>query len=154
MIDFVKLVLQEQTNESLLEFCKTHRLGLADTDDQSSLSAADFKFHVTVMYSKVTNPAFREGECDFVHHVLQPEAFDMFGPNHDILALGLHADGVLTGLFDFYGEAYGHVSDFMPYRPHITIRGGNADMRSRIGSIPLPDFELRTHRIVHKVKKD
>jgi 2'-5' RNA ligase len=152
MIDFAKLELDEQTTELLFEFCRTHRLGLADVDDQSSLSAADFKFHVTVMYSKVTSPMFPEGERDFSPHVLQPEGFDLFGPENDILVLKLQCDDVLAGLFDHYRVTYGHVSDFMPFRPHITVRGGDAGLKDRIAAIPLPDFDLRASRLIHKVK--
>lgn len=151
-IDFVKLEFDDRTTELLFDFCRIHRLGLANVDDQSSLSAADFRFHVTVMYSKVTSPKFPEGEFDVDPLILQPDSFDMFGPNADILALKLHHDGALADLFDHYGNTYGHVSDFVPYRPHVSIRGSGVGMKDRILRLPLPDFDLRAHRLIHKVK--
>jgi 2'-5' RNA ligase len=152
MIDFAKLEFDDATEGLMFEFCKTHRLGLADLDDRSSLSPGDFKFHVTVMYSKVTNPMFPEGARDFVPHVLRPERFDMFGADNDILVLRLYRDDVLAALFDHYRETYGHVSEFMPYRPHVTIRGSGAGVKDRLQQLPLPDFDLRALRLVHKVK--
>ena len=151
-IDFAKLEFDDETEESLLAFCKAHRLGLADVDDQSLLKAKDFKFHVTVMYSKVTHPEFRDGETDFLAHVVQPVSYDMFGPDRDLLVLRLHADKVLTNLFDHYVSRYGHVSDFAPFNPHVTIRGSSASARDRLAALPLPDFELRATRLTHKVK--
>lgn len=151
-IDFAKLELDDRSTELLFDFCKVHRLGLADVDDQSPLSAADFKFHVTVIYSKRTNPEFQEGEFEVDAISLKPESFALFGPNADILALKLHPDATLTGLFDHYRSTYGHVSDFMPYRPHVSIRGSNAGLKDRLKDIPLPDFDLRADRIVHKLK--
>lgn len=152
MIDFSKLEFDDLTTTRLFDFCMVHRLGLADAEDRSSLSPGDFKFHVTVMYSKVTNPAFKEGEREFAPHVLTPDAFDMFGPDNDILVLKLRRDEVLTGLFDHYRDTYGHVSEFMPFQPHISIRGSGIGARDRIGSLPMPDFELNAERLIQKIK--
>ncbi|MCV9964089.1 hypothetical protein OIU34_19595 [Pararhizobium sp. BT-229] len=152
MIDFSKIEFDDLTTRRLFDFCVTHRLGLADVADQSPLSPADFKFHVTIMYSKVTNPMFEEGERDFTPHVLTPDAFDMFGPNNDILVLKLRLDDVLASLFDHYREAYGHVSEFMPFQPHISIRGSGIGAKDRIESIPMPDFELRARRLIQRIK--
>lgn len=151
-IDFAKLEFDDETQERLFAFCKAHRLGLADVDDQSHLKPKDFKFHITVMYSKVTNPEFMEGETDFFSHVVQPVSYDMFGPDLDLLVLRLEADEALTNLFDHYVSRYGHVSDFIPYKPHVTIRGSSAGARERLAALPLPDFELRATRLTHKVK--
>lgn len=148
MIDFVKLEFDDETEERLFEFCREHHLGLAD----SYQSPKDFKFHVTVMYSKATNPDFPEGERDFASQDLRPESFDMFGPENNLLALRVHRSEALLSLFDHYLSTYGHVSEFMPYRPHVTIRGCGADVAKRIKSFPLPDFDLRAVRLVHKVK--
>ncbi len=148
MIDFSKLEFDDATEQRLFDFCRTHHLGLAD----SYLSPKDFKFHVTVMYSKVTNPDFPEGERDFAPQVLRAESFDLFGPDNNLLALRLHRSESLQTLFEHYQTTYGHVSEFMPYRPHITIRGCDLDVKKRIKSIPLPDFDLRAVRLIHKVK--
>lgn len=148
MIDFAKLEFDDATEERLFEFCRTHHLGLAD----SYLSPKDFKFHVTVMYSKVTNPDFPEGDRDFAPQDLRPECFDMFGPENTLLALRLQRSEALLSLFDHYLSTYGHVSEFMPYRPHVTIRGCSPDVAKRIRSIPLPGFDLRAVRLVHKCK--
>lgn len=152
LVDFVKLEFDEGTNERLLDYCKAHRLGHADRDDQSALSAADFGFHVTVMYSKETNPAFPVGEFDVGPYRLRPEAFDMFGPDREILVLKLRRDKPLTELFDHYRNAYGHVSDFMPYLPHVSIHGSGAEVKDRLSRIPLPDFELCANKLIQKVK--
>jgi hypothetical protein len=152
MIDFSKLEFDDLTTERLFDFCMDHRLGLADVDDRSSLTPRHFKFHVTIMHSKVTNSLFEEGEQKFGPHLLMPVAFDLFGPNNDILALKLRADAVLTDLFGHYGNKYGHVSEFMPFQPHVSIRGGNAGVKDRIGLLPMPAFDLRAERLVQKKK--
>jgi hypothetical protein len=152
VIDFTKLEFDDLTTQRLFDFCMENRLGLAEADDQSSLTPQDFKFHVTVMYSHVTNFLFEEGQQEHGPHVLMPEAFELFGPNRDILALTLRTDAILTGLFDHYGEKYGHVTEFMPFRPHISIRGSSVRVRERIASLPLPEFELRVDRLIQKRK--
>lgn len=152
MIDFTKIEFDDPTKQQLFNFCLTHRLGLADVEDQSGLTPQDFKFHVTVMYSRVTNPSFQEVERGHDPQLLVPEGFELFGPNRDILALTLRDDPILTGLFDHYSEKYGHVSEFMPFRPHISIRGGSVGVKDRIASLPLPDFELRVDRLIQKRK--
>lgn len=148
MIDFAKLEFDDTTEDRLFDFCRAHRLGLAEAYQ----SPKDFKFHVTVMYSKVTNPDFPEGERDFEPQNLRAECFDMFGPDNDLLALRLHRSEALLSLFDHYLSTYGHVSEFKPYRPHITIRGCAPDVQKRIKGIPLPDFDLHAVRLIHKVK--
>jgi 2'-5' RNA ligase len=154
MIDYSKIEFDDLTQKRLFDFCLTHRLGLADIDDQSSLAPADFKFHVTIMYSKVNNPMFEDGVRDVSPHVFSPEAFDLFGPNNDILVLKLSLDGVMKNLFNHYRDTYGHISEFMPFQPHISIRGGAIGVRDRIASLPMPDFELRAQRLVQKRKED
>ncbi|TLX17074.1 hypothetical protein [Rhizobium sp. MHM7A] len=152
MIDYSRLEFDEQTTNNLFDFCLAHRLGLADIDDQSKLRVDEFKFHMTIMYSKVMSPLFREGLQEFTPHILQPETFAMFGPNEDMLVLKLHCDDVLNELFMHYRSVYGHVSDFMPFRPHITMRGNSAGVRERIKTLPLPEFAIRADRLIHKVK--
>ncbi|MCS4090177.1 hypothetical protein [Rhizobium sp. BK176] len=152
MIDFAKLEFDDLTSKRLFDFCVENRLGMAEADDRSSLTPKDFKFHVTVMYSRVTNPAFEEIQQSYGPHVLVPEAFELFGPNRNILALTLRDDPVLTEIFDHYGEKFGHVSEFTSYRPHVSIRGSSADVKDRIASLPLPDFELRVDRLIQKRK--
>lgn len=152
MIDFTKLEFNDLTTQRLFDFCLENRLGLADVDDQSALTPQDFKFHVTIMYSHVTSSLFDECQRAYGPHVLVPEAFELFGPNRDILALTLREDSFLTDLFQHYGENYGHVSEFIPFRPHISIRGSSIDMKDRIASLQLPDFELRVDRLVQKRK--
>jgi 2'-5' RNA ligase len=152
MIDFAKLQFDELTTDRLFEFCMSNRLGLASSEERSNLKPANFKFHVTIMYSKVKSLGFKEGEMGFGPHVLIPEAFDMFGPENDILVLKLRRDNVLEALFDHYRDTYGHVSDFMPFQPHISIRGSSVGVRDRIASLPMPHFDLRADRLVQKVK--
>lgn len=152
MIDYVRLEFDATTKGNLFQFCLEQRLGLADVGDQSPLTTDHFKFHVTIMYSKVTNSAFEEGIRDFKPHILQPDAFDMFGPEKDHLVLRLHPDTVLTELHDYYRLTYGHVSDFSPFLPHLTIRGSDAKAKNRIDTLPLPNFELRAERLIHQIK--
>lgn len=147
-------MFDKETEERLFEFCKTHRLGLASDGDHSRLKLKDFKFHVTIMYSKVTSPDFIEGEFALpAPHVVRPMSYDLFGPDLDLLVIRLVPDAVLSGLFEHSVTDYGHVSDFMPFRPHVTIRGSSADIRDRLSLLPLPDFDLRAERVVQKVKE-
>ena len=151
MVDYTKLMFDVATTERLFAFCKRHRLGLADVPDQSGLSADEFGFHVTVMYSKVAHPSFKEGVIGFGPHVVVPIAFEMFGPAKDLLALTLRSDPILDGLLRHYRETYGHVSDFA-FSPHVTIPGEVSRLRGRSHELPLPDFELRLDRLVQRVK--
>lgn len=152
MIDYARLEFDEETTRNLFDFCLEHSLGLADVEDRSELTAADFKFHLTLIYSRVTSPLFQEGEQDFSAHILEPMAFDMFGPDEDVLVLKIKADTVLTSLNAHYKAVYGHVSAFDPFRPHITFRGSNAEDKARIKTFPVPRFELRADKLIHKIK--
>jgi 2'-5' RNA ligase len=152
MIDYARLEFDKETASNLFNFCLEHRLGVADVDDQSKVSLDDFKFHVTVIYSRTTHPDFHEGDRDFKPHILQPDAFDLFGPDKDLLVLKIQCDTVLLELNEHYKATYGHVSDYTPYRPHLTIRGPISSVRDRIKEIPLPEFELRADRLIHKIK--
>jgi hypothetical protein len=145
-VDFVKLGFDTETRDRLFEFCLKNRLGIANVDDQSVLKPGDFKFHVTVMYSRVTNEAFQEGEFD-ISEVLRPSEYALFGPDENLLVLRLHKDDYLRDLHDHYRETYGHVSDFDPYQPHVTIKGGNSIPRS------FPPFNLRVDRLIHRRKE-
>jgi len=152
VIDYARLEFDKETASNLFDFCLEHNLGLADIEDKSKLTAADFKFHLTVIYSRVPNPAFREGEQDFTAHVLEPMAFDMFGPDKDVLVLKIKPDSVLTSLNEHYKMVYGHVSDFDPYRPHITFRGNKAADKAKLKLLSLPSFQLRADKLIHKIK--
>lgn len=153
MTDFAKLLFDEASNDRLFDFCKTHRLGLADVEDQSSLAPKDFKFHLTVMYSRVENPLFEVGEREIDPLTVETESFDLFGPGNDLLVLRLKQHPDLSAMFEHYRETYGHVYDFPVFRPHVTIKGSSAGVRHRIGSIPLPDFPLLANRLEHKIKR-
>lgn len=154
MIDYARLEFDQKTTGNLFDFCLEHRLGLADVDDQSTLSPADFKFHLTVIYSKVPSPSFQEGEQDFTPHILEARTFDMFGPDEDVLVLKIKLDDVLANLNEHYKVVYGHVPAFDPFRPHITFRGSNAEDKARIRTLPVPRFELRADKLIHKIKAE
>ncbi|NTF16823.1 hypothetical protein G6L37_00090 [Agrobacterium rubi] len=152
-IDFVKLEFDDETQGRLFEFCRIHKLGLADCGDPSRLTSKDFKFHVTIMYSAVTSQLFREGEFRLhVPCILTPVSYDMFGPENDKLVVLIDPRKDLSDLFEHYGSTFGHVSDFTPFRPHLTIRGTSAGAKDRMSTLPLPDFALRANRLIHKVK--
>lgn len=152
MIDCARLEFDAETVYNLFDFCREHRLGIAADDNQSKITPDDFKFHVTVIYSRITNPFFQEGNQDFTPHILQPDEFDLFGPEEDLLVLKIRCDAMLLELNEHYKQTYGHVSDFTPYRPHLTIRGRIEGVRDRISEIPLPKFALRADRLIHKIK--
>lgn len=154
MIDYARLEFDKMTTKNLFEFCLEHRLGLADVEDQSKLKAADFKFHLTIIYSRVTNPDFQEGDQDFAGHLLEPTTFDMFGPEEDVLVLKIKPDAVLTSLNAHYKDVYGHIPAFDPFRPHITFRGSNAEDKVKIEKLPVPSFQLRADKLIHKVKAE
>lgn len=151
LINYVRLEFDNRTNERLFEYCQNNRLGLLDVEDQSSVSAVDFKFHITVIYSKVAHSKFLDGEYDIYPFALKPDVLQMFGPNHDILALKLKQEKLFSNLFEYYVNSYGHISDF-PCNPHVSIRGSNAGYKGRLRSIPLPDFNLVADKLIHKVK--
>jgi hypothetical protein len=121
-----------------------------DVPDQDSVLVDDFKFHITVMYSKVAHNKFMDGEYDIYPFTLKPESLQMFGPNNDILAIKLRQEKLFKNLFDYYCNSYGHISDF-PCNPHVSIRGSSEDYKDRIRSIPLPDFNLVVNKLIHKV---
>ena len=152
MIDYARLEFDDETTQNLYEFCLEHNLGLADVKDRKRLKAADFKFHVTVIYSRVTSPAFQEGEQDFAAHILEPMSFDMFGPDEDVLVLKIEPDAVLTRLNTHYKTVYGHIPAFDPFRPHLTFRGSNSADKAKIKTLPVPLFQLRTDKLIHKIK--
>jgi 2'-5' RNA ligase len=154
MIDYARLEFDAETKGNLFDYCLENRVGLADVDNQSSLSPADFKFHLTVIYSSVTNPSFLEGEQDFKPHLLEAKAFDMFGPDEDVLVLKIKLDDVLTSLNEHYKATYGHIPVFDPFRPHITFRGSNSEDKTRVKKLPVPMFDLRADKLIHKIKAD
>jgi 2'-5' RNA ligase len=154
VIDYARLEFDEATTGNLFDFCLQHRLGLADVEDRSKLKPADFKFHLTIIYSRVTNPDFNEGEQDFSAHILEPMTFDMFGPDEDVLVLKIKPDGVLVNLNEHYKAAYGHVPAFDPFRPHITFRGSNAADKPKIKALTVPTFQLRADKLIHKIKAE
>lgn len=151
LINYVRLEFDNRTTERLFDYCRKHKLGLLDAEDQSSVLPEDYKFHITVMYSKVAHPKFVDGEYDIYPFSLKPDALQMFGPNHDVLAIKLKHEKLFSNLFEYYGSTYGHVSDF-PCNPHVSIRGSNAEYKDRLRSIPLPDFYLIVNKLIHKVK--
>lgn len=152
VIDYARLEFDETTTNHLFQFSLDHNLGLADVKDRSRLKVDDFKFHLTIIYSRVNSPYFLEGEQDFSGHILQPTTFDMFGPNEDVLVLKIKADAVLTSLNAHYKDVYGHVPAFDPFRPHITFRGSNSSNKAKIEKLPVPSFQLRADRLIHKIK--
>lgn len=151
-IDLVKIEFDETTNGLLYDYCRENRLGYLRDGARPYLSPEDFNFHVTVMYSRVKGEGFVEGSSQFGPHLLTPQGFDMFGPGNDLLVIKLRRDRVLEELFGHYVEKYGHVSEFLPYRPHITIKGSVAADQERIAELPLPEFDLRAARIVQRKK--
>lgn len=152
IVDFCKLELDAQTEQNLYEFCLDNRLGLANSVHHYELQPKDFKFHLTIMYSKTLSEEFEDKTLLFGPHVLKPTEFAMFGPDNDMLVLKIDPDGVLTDLHEHYVHRYGHVSDFPMFRPHITIRGSDITAQKRIGKLPLPDFDLVATTLVHKKK--
>ncbi len=154
VIDYARLEFDEATTQNLFDFCLEHKLGLADVEDQSKLKAADFKFHVTIIYSRATNPSFPEGDQVFTGHTLEATTFDMFGPDEDVLVLKIKPDAVLTSLNAHYKDVYGHVPAFDPFRPHITFRGSNAEDKAKIASLPVPSFQLYADKLIHKIKTE
>ena len=153
LINYVRLEFDNRTTERLFDYCRINKLGLLDSEDESSpVSSEDYKFHITVMYSKVAHPKFVDGEYDVYPFSLKPDVLQMFGPNHDILAIKLKQEKLFSNLFEYYEDSYGHVSDF-PCNPHVSIRGSNAGYKDRLPNIPLPDFNLVVNRLIHKVKE-
>lgn len=149
LIDYAKLTFDVGTERQLFDFCREHNLGHAAAYGEPG----DFKFHVTVMYSSVTSPLFQEGVVrGFSPLVLRPDCWDLFGSERNHLVLKLHLTTELSDLYSHYCETYGHVSDFTPYRPHVTISGGGASDERRLTKIPVPAFDLMADKLVHKVK--
>lgn len=151
LINYVRLEFDNRTTERLFDYCRKNKLGLLDTEDASSVLPEDCKFHITVMYSKLAHPKFEDGLYNIYPFALKPDALQMFGPNHDILAIKMKQDKLFSNLFDYYSKSYGHISDF-PCNPHVSIRGSNAGYKDRLKSIPLPDFNLVVDKLIHKVK--
>ena len=149
LIDYAKLTFDDETERLLFDFCRELDLGHAAAYGEPG----DFKFHVTVMYSSVTSPHFKEGLVEgFSPLILRPECWDLFGSEGNHLVLRLHLGQELSELYGHYPKTYGHVSDFAPYRPHVTIAGGETSDRRRLAKIPVPSFALRADKLVHKVK--
>lgn len=151
VINYAKLTLDNRTTERLFDFCREHQLGLLGGDDQAQVSADDFGFHITVMYSQVAHPQFKDGVYDIYPMSLRVDMFSMFGPNHDILALKLKKEKLFINLHEYYLQTYGHVSDF-PANPHISIKGSKVEDKERVYRLPRPTFDIVANKLTHKVK--
>lgn len=151
-VDFTKIEFTAETKAELFNFCVANRLGLAGDSSGSGISAEDFNFHVTIMYSRVNSPDFAECAFEFGPHVVAPVGYDLFGPEGDLLVLKLDPEGILHDTHENYRQKYGHVSDFPDFKPHVTIRGMNLIPADRLHTLPLPAFELRVDRLVQKLK--
>jgi len=151
-INYVRLEFDTETIDRLYGYCREHKLGLFDGAGENAVAAADFKFHLTVIYSSVAHPNFVEGEYDIRPLEMQPEELRMFGPNNEIAAIKLKKNPGFANLFDHYRTTYGHVSDY-PLNPHVSIRGSNAGYAARLPAIPMPDFPLIANRLIHQIKQ-
>lgn len=151
-IDLVTLGFDKETEENLFSYCKINHLGIATRENQDALTIADFKFHVTVMYSLTHNPLFLEGEKLCEPFLCKPIEFDFFGPERNLLVLKLAESADLLTLHAEYIKLYEHKSAYDPFRPHLTIKGAGLECKDRISEIRLPDFDIRATKITHRIK--
>jgi hypothetical protein len=150
VVDYSRLEFDEGTESALFEYALVHKLGLAASDIGTSLGPKDFKFHVTIFYSSVQHVDFQPGRFDIEPIDLIPKQFQLFGELNDHLVVELVPSDALLAVRDHYRIRYGHISDFEPYRPHITFRGPPVPGFTGLESLSLPAFKLRACRIIHE----
>lgn len=150
--DYARLEFEEETADRLFGYCMDHDLGLAGGGHRDSLTVADFAFHVTLVYSSVSHPSFRDASFAVEPLRLLPKRFQIFGAEEPRVVLEFELDSALLALFESYVANFGHRPDFDPYRPHLTFRGSNGAGEADLDGLPLPDFPIVASRVVHEVR--
>lgn len=150
--NYSRLEFDDRTAGLLFDFCVENRLGIASADGAGNISAKDFKFHVTLIYSAVTHPSFLDTSFEIDPIQLIPKQFQCFGSDERQLVLEFDVDARLQSLFRHYEETFGHKSDFHPYRPHLTIKGTRGADDESFRGLTIPRFPMTACRIVHEVR--
>lgn len=148
--NYARLEFDAETANRLRDFCVELRIGIAKT--KVSVTADDFKFHVTVIYSCVTHPSFQNGSFLIEPLLLKPKQFQLFGIDEPRLVLEFELDEPLMRLFKHYQREFGHQPDFDPYRPHVSFQGTKGSGVEAMLGLPIPNFPIRASRIVHEVR--